>query len=253
MNSHAEPFHPNPNVGGQNQPKGNTASAPGNSHSHPKFGPLPKGQKCYHCQKRGQVMADCWYLKGANQGSTKPTTMTVKAYASTVPETVLSNLTHPAVPQEYKPFLFCGYVGLPDSRVEKPIMILRDTGANQSLLLEGTLPLSEQTSTAVDVLIQGVEVEPISVPLHRVTLQSDLVPGTVTVGIRPSLPVVGVEFILGNDLAGGKKVSTDPRVTSTPVCHDEANEHVKIYPACAVTRARAKANKWRPQFVRDLG
>ena len=176
-----------------------------------------------------------------NRWSTKPM---LKACASTVPETALSNLIHPAVPQEYKPFLSCGYVGLPDSKVEKPIMILRDTSANQSLLLEGTLPLSEQTSTRADVLIQGVEVEPISVPLHRVTLQSDLVSETVTVGIRPSLPVLGVELILGNDLARGK-VSTDPCVTSTPVCQDEANKDVKIYPACAVTRVRAKANKQR--------
>ena len=189
-------------------------------------------------------MVNCWYFKEANQGSTKPTMMMVKAHASTVPETVLSNLIYPTVPQEYKSFLSCGYVGLPDSKVEKPIMILRDTGANQSLLLEGTLPLSEQTSTGADVLIQGVEVEPISVPLHRVTLQCDLVTGTVTVGIRPSLPVLGVKLILGNDLAGGK-VFADPCVTSTPVCQDEANEGVKIYPACAVTRARAKANKRR--------
>ena len=120
-----------------------------------------------------------------------------------------TNLVISTVPQEYKPFLSYGYVYLPQSNVEKPVMILRVTGANQSLLLEATLPLSEETSTGVYVLIQGVEVEPISVPLHRVKLQSDLVAGVVTVGIRPSLPVKGVDLILGNDLAGGK-VSADP-------------------------------------------
>ena len=81
---------------------------------------------------------------------------------------------------------------------------LKPTGTNQSLLLEATLPLSEETSTGVNVLIQGAEVETISFPLYRVKLQSDLVSGVVTVGIRPSLPVKGVDLILGNDLAGGK-------------------------------------------------
>ena len=74
-----------------------------------------------------------------------------------------TNLVISTVPQEYKPFLSYGYVYLLQSNVEKPVMILRDTGANQSLLLEATLPLSEETSTGVNVLIQGVEVERISV------------------------------------------------------------------------------------------
>ena len=60
MNSHAEPFYPNPNTGVQNQPKGNTDSAAGNVCPHPRFSQtLPKGPNCYHCWKRGHVMADC--------------------------------------------------------------------------------------------------------------------------------------------------------------------------------------------------
>lgn len=43
----------------------------------------------------------------------------------------------------------------------------------------------------------------VEVPLHKVHLTSDLVIGEVVVGVRPSLPVPGVEVILGNDLAGG--------------------------------------------------
>ncbi len=187
-------------------------------------------------------MADCWYLKGATQGSTKPTMMTVKARGSVIQKATASDSGCPDVPQEYKPFLSYGSICLPNSNIETPIMILRDTGANQSLLLEGSLPLSEQTSTGIDVLIQGVAVEPLRVPLHRVQLKSDLVSGIVTVGVRPSLPVVGVQLILGNDLAGGK-VSADPYVTSSPECHDEVSEDAKIYPACAVTRAMTKAKE----------
>ena len=74
-------------------------------------------------------------------------------------------------------------------------------------------------------------------------MQSDLVSGVVTVGIRPSLPVKGVDLILGNDLAGGK-VSADTCMTNIPLCYDEAvSEDTKIYPACAITRAMARGNK----------
>ena len=46
----------------------------------------------------------------------------------------------------------------------------------------------------------------VSVPLHRVHLQCSLVAGVFRVGVRPSLPVKGVTFILGNNIAGGQVV-----------------------------------------------
>ena len=41
-----------------------------------------------------------------------------------------------------------------------------------------------------------------SVPLHSVHLERDLVTGPVTVGVRPSLTVQGASLLLRNDLAG---------------------------------------------------
>ena len=35
-------------------------------------------------------------------------------------------------------------------------------------------------------------------------LRSNLVSGVVIVGVRPTLPIQGIAFIMGNDLAGGK-------------------------------------------------
>ena len=49
-----------------------------------------------------------------------------------------------------------------------------------------------------------------------------------------------VDLILGNDLAGGK-ISAHPCVTHA-LCHDESGD-TTIYPACAVTRAMARAKK----------
>ena len=79
------------------------------------------------------------------------------------------------------------------------VKILRDTA--QSLLVDGTLPLSEQTSVGASVLIQGLGLDVINVPLHQIFLKSELVSGPVIVGTRPTLPVDGISLILGNDLA----------------------------------------------------
>ena len=102
-----------------------------------------------------------WQIVGISreppQGSTKPTIVAVKTCASVTLKAMASDPGCSDVPQEYKPFLSCGSICLHNSSIETPIMILRDTGANQSLLLEGSLPLSEQISTGTDVLIQGVK------------------------------------------------------------------------------------------------
>ena len=78
-------------------------------------------------------------------------------------------------------------------------------------------------------------------------MQSDLVSGPVSVGVRSSLPVKEVDFILGNDLAGDK-VLPSPCMVSSP--HDASDCCVDsdaniVYPSCAVTRAmvnRAQSN-----------
>jgi len=67
--------------------------------------------------------------------------------------------------EDFKPFISEGFVSLSgDSANLRPIRILRDTGASQTLLLDGVLPLSEKISTGASVLIQGVELCFISVP-----------------------------------------------------------------------------------------
>ena len=95
------------------------------------------------------------------------------------------------------------------------ISILRDTGASQSLLIKGVLPLSAETATRDHVLIHGIELGYVNVPIHKVFLQSDLVSGYVAVGIRPTLPVDGVSLLLGNDIAG-EKVIVNPWLPSLP-------------------------------------
>ena len=104
----------------------------------------------------------------------------------------------------YLPFISEGLVSLTEDGDTVPIKILRDIGATQSLMVQDILPFIDQCSTGASVLVQGVKLDVMRVPLHRVFLKSNLVSGFVTVGVQPTLPLEGVDFILGNDLAGSR-------------------------------------------------
>ncbi|VDI32217.1 Hypothetical predicted protein [Mytilus galloprovincialis] len=110
--------------------------------------------------------------------------------------------------EEYKPFMSDGFVSIVDDTTLQPIKILRDTGASQTLLLEGVLPLSENTSVGASVLLQGVELGCIDVPLHRIYLKSDLITG--------------------------------PSCLNAVVDVKSPEDDAELYPACVVTRAMAR-------------
>ena len=110
--------------------------------------------------------------------------------------------------------------------------------------MEGALPLSRETTTGATMFIQGVGLAPASVPLHTVYLRCGLVTGLVVLGARPSLPVQGISLLLGNDLAGRKKipglaVDNNPELTKDHV--DKLDSLIPgLFPACAVTKATAR-------------
>ena len=122
------------------------------------------------------------------------------------------------------------------------ICVLRDTGASQSLLLEGVLPLNNSSYTGSNVLLQGIELGVASVPLHVINLKTNLVSGPVMVGIRPSLPIQGVSLILGNNLAE-ERVMANPCVSANSELNTNSEEfklHVPdVFPSCAITCAMA--------------
>ena len=86
----------------------------------------------------------------------------------------------------YLQFVLDGSVSLMADGTSVPVKILHDTGATQSLLLQGVLSLTEQSSTGASVFVQEVELGILNVPLHKVYLRSDLVSGVITVGVRPT-------------------------------------------------------------------
>ena len=209
---------------------------------------------CHYCKKPGHVMSDCWLLKKRREKEATPNAfVSSKSNWRSNPNRTESSIgldKSEIIREEFKPFVSAGFVSLESSSSQVPIKILRDTGATQSLLLEGVLPLSVSTSTGESVIAQGIEGGCVNVPLHKVKLVSDLVTGSVVVGTRPTLPIKGVSLLLGNDLAGGKVVA-DPKVTSksiTLVSTEKLEEVIPgIFPSCAVTRAMAKKAQEEPK------
>ena len=207
---------------------------------------------CNYCKRHGHLRSECFYLIG-NQPSThdvqqpSPSDHIVPMQlvsdphsAAIIPcETGLATSNSDRIMEMFEPFIQNGFVSLSDDFSEaKPIRILRDTGSAQSILLQSTLPLSDSTYSGDNVLLKGVDTSlgcyP-STPLHQVYISSSHVNGPVTVGITSSLPIDGIDFLLGNDLAGGKVVANS-LVTDMPCNCQQLDPVPNLDPACVVTR-----------------
>lgn len=144
----------------------------------------------------------------------------------------------------YLPFITEGFVSMLGSKNLVPVKILRDTGASESFVLESVLPFSAETDSGNSVLIRGIGLNNLSVPLHKLILDCGLVKGDVVVGVRPSLPIEGIDVILGNNLAGERVwpvvfpslvVSTKPSIVGIP--DESAQSFPAVFSAGAVTRS----------------
>ncbi|CAI9731146.1 Hypothetical predicted protein [Octopus vulgaris] len=100
------------------------------------------------------------------------------------------------------------------------------------------------TSLGKEVLIKGITAECDSIPLYRVHLDCKYVIGPVAVGLVTTLPIDGVDLLLGNDIVGNK-VYAVPIVLSKPETDHETEKletlYPGIFPECAMTRSQTKA------------
>ncbi|XP_048035833.1 uncharacterized protein LOC125261281 [Megalobrama amblycephala] len=202
-------------------------------------GEKPKEMReCFYCHKKGHVIADCLTLKRKQQTQTKEV-----AFVNAIDPGAHLEQIQGEVDSVYVPFLSKGYVSLSGKEEDQvEVRVLRDTGAAQSFVCADVLPFSDQTSVGSNRLVQSFSMEVMRVPVHRIHLQTDLVSGFVEVGVRPALPVKGVSFILGNDLAGGKVVPS-LEVVDTLTEHssdDLAQKYPSAFTACVITRAQSK-------------
>lgn len=81
---------------------------------------------------------------------------------------------------------------------------MRETAAYDSYILSSVLPFSEDSDTGDFVLMRGMRLNVEPVPLHSLCIACGLVQGEVSMGVRPELPIRGVDVILGNGLAGSR-------------------------------------------------
>ena len=200
---------------------------------------------CGYCKKPGHVLSDCLTLKRKNrlQSTGSPRAgSNMGLCVSTLP----TSRKDENICQAFAPFITDGFVTLPGAPgTEVPIRIIRDTAASQSFILENVLPFSDQSYTGEDVLVQGFEMGFVNVPLHDVSLLSDLVTGDFKVGVRPHLPIENVQVLLGNDIMGGV-VFSSPVMTNSPISPGPDELDVKfpeVFHANVFTRAMAQTAK----------
>ena len=244
----------NPSSGSDSfqQPVNSTQSIKSNNDTSAPF--------CNYCRRRGHWRSECFYLterqlsrhdvqQPSPSGHIASMQIVCDSHsAALMPcETVTASSNPDRILGIFEPFIQNGFVSLSDDFSEaKPIRILRDTGSAQSIMLESTLPFADSTYSGAKVLLKGVDTilgSYPSAPLHQVYLSSNHMNGPVTVGIQSSLPVNGIDFLLGNDLAGDK-VIVNPLVTDTPCIYQPWDpveiEAPNLGPPCVVTRASRK-------------
>ncbi|XP_039548082.1 uncharacterized protein LOC120493504 isoform X2 [Pimephales promelas] len=203
----------------------------------PKF-----NRECSYCHKTGHVIAECRTLKRKQE---RQDSSSFQPRGSVLVKTVSpSSVSSLVTPDScFQPFVFDGFVSL-NEKVEsqKPVRILRDTGGSQSFILSDILGFCANSACNTSAIVQGIEMGFVPVPLHRVYVSSDLASGCFEVAVRPSLPVKGVDFIMGNDIAGGK-VMPVVQVVDVPCNDSQADALGKNLPnvfSAVVTRAQAK-------------
>lgn len=140
-----------------------------------------------------------------------------------------------------------GFVSLiSDAMSRRSIKIWRDSGAFQSLILQDVLQFSDQSAVGSNAIVERFGGGHLSLPMHNLNLESALVSGQVSVCVCSHIPIKGVSFILGNDLAGGR-VLVAPEVVPRRVAPARPDELDKKYPGtfsvCVTNRAMSKRTK----------
>ena len=236
------------------------------SHKPSKSAKAKKGFELVHSTNKGKNVSDHIISSIYQNSNLSPqinqlADESLKKKAKQTRESPLENNTL----RDFKPFIHEGFVSMPgDESCKRRILVLRDTGASQSLLLEGILPLSSDTFTGNKVLVRGVEMGEISVPLHTIQLDTELISGTVVVGVQPALPIDGIALLIGNDLAGGKVIPSslikstvlsslgsvkaqDPKSSSDTRVGNVSTTH----PTCAVTRGMKRRKQQKKKESRE--
>ncbi|XP_034081218.1 uncharacterized protein LOC117552092 [Gymnodraco acuticeps] len=210
---------------------------------------------CHYCREKGHWKADCPALRAKSEGGryfVGPVALAAPVKSCCVADVLTSHLGGSEVLASYAPFIRDGLVSLVGSNVRVPIKILRDTGAFDSYIVDSVLPLSYESDTGDTLLSWGMGLKVLPIPVHRMYIVCGLVKGEVAVGVRPALPIEGIQFILGNGLAGSRVWTDVPPVllvTGGPIesrSEESSTVLADVTSSCVITRAMDK-NMFRKQ------
>lgn len=156
----------------------------------------------------------------------------------------------PDGPQQWgRAFLHDGEIEL-DGQVF-PVRVFRDSGARQSLCVR--LP-GMPTRGDNFVLVRGVNSD-VCYPVFKMSLRCPVVSAQGPVALVESLPLEGVQFLLGADLAGDRVFPPPVCISSSVLSQDTDDHDLNVYPVCAVTRSLAKIADadvvWREEVQED--
>ncbi|XP_069160812.1 uncharacterized protein [Procambarus clarkii] len=146
---------------------------------------------CWTCGKRGHIAAKCRSSSGNNPRRE------VMLMNSIVPPTSTLEKRKGL----FAPYTSQGYVASDLSST--PVVILRDSGAAQSLILETSLPEGISADEMQKVILGGFPSTLYVAPLVQVHLDSQHFKGECRLAVVDSLPIKGIDVILANDLALG--------------------------------------------------
>lgn len=213
------------------------------------FAPLDSGKVCNYCKGSGHWKGDC-----PKRGRAKELAQVKPAACVTSNKCIKPVLCQQVKPEggpeeaTFSAFVSDGRVSLGNSNTAVPVKILRDTVAFDSYIVISALPFSDVTATGEFILMRGMGLTVSPVPLHKFVLNCGLVQGEVSMGVRPALPIEGVDIILSNGLAGSRvwaDGAPPPIVSSSPSVaverDDSAQSFPEVFTACAVTRAMRRA------------
>ncbi|XP_069156680.1 uncharacterized protein [Procambarus clarkii] len=162
---------------------------------------------CWTCGKRGHMAAKCC---GSAGNDPRREVMLVSSIAPPVAGLEKRK-------ELFAPYTSQGYVSSDHSG--KPVVVLRDSGAAQSLILEKSLPEGVSVDGKQNVILGGFPSTLYVALLIKVYLESQYFSGECKLAVVDSLPIEGIEVILANHLALGL-LPNHPLVMGDPLNED---------------------------------
>ena len=221
---------------------------PGKGISAPsKVGTGNRDIECYFCHRRGHVKNDCFLWKK------KKTVSLVSNHEISKLSGLSVSKCHNQGLEGYRQYIHKGKVCSNANQSSiKNVVMLRDTGAMQSLILRKSLPPDFVSKQSEFVLLGGFPDTVTSCPVEDLFLESSLVKGQVRLAVVDKLPINGVDVIIANDLMNTEKTFTSSEAVPLVTPRPNPTEHTdKLFTVAAVTRSKEK--KENEQYLSNLG